>query len=74
MAVEPIMRDKRLSDINPYFEDGCVYEYFYHMKIDGTPILEMLYEMYRQNDMQNFMQKGFLFCQEHESEIRLQMK
>lgn len=74
MAVEPIMRDKRLSDINPYFEDGCVYEYFYHMKIDGTPILEMLYEMYRQNDMQTFMQKGFLFCQEHESEIRLQMK
>lgn len=74
MAVEPIMRDKRLSTINPYFEDGCVYEYFYHMDIGGKPVLEILYEIYRQNDIKGFMQKGFLFCQEHEAEIRRQMK
>lgn len=74
MAVEPIMRDERLSTINPYFEDGCVYEYFYHMDIGGKPVLEILYEMYRQNDIKEFMKKGFLFCQEHEAEIRRQMK
>ena len=74
MAVEPIMRDKRLSTINPYFEDGCVYEYLYHMDIGGKPVLEILYEIYRQNDIKEFMKKGFLFCQEHEAEIRRQMK
>ena len=47
MAVDPIMRDQRLSTINPYFEDGCVYEYFYNMKINGKAILDILYELYQ---------------------------
>ena len=40
MAVEPVMRDERLSSINPYFpreEGGCVYPYFYDMVLDGKP-------------------------------------
>lgn len=57
----------------PQIEDGCVYEYFYHMDIGGKPVLEILYEIYRQNDIKEFMKKGFLFCQEHEAEIRRQM-
>lgn len=35
--------------------------------------MEILYEMYRQNDIKEFMKKGFLFCQKHKAEIRHQM-
>lgn len=73
MAVDPIMHDERLSTINPYFEDGCVYEYFYKMKINGTAILSILYELYQKKEIKNFMKEGFLFCQKYETEIRRQM-
>lgn len=73
MAVDPIMHDERLSTINPYFEDGCVYEYFYKMKINGTAILSILYELYQRKEIKNFMKEGFLFCQKYETEIRRQM-
>lgn len=70
MVVEPIMRDERLSSINPYFHDGCVYDYFYTMKIDGNPILDTLYKMYQQMDIHTFMEESYRFCQEHEQIIR----
>lgn len=43
MVVEPIMRDERLKSINPYFDGGgCVYPYFYTLKLENRPILEIL--------------------------------
>ncbi|MDF2872237.1 MAG: hypothetical protein K0R05_3812 [Anaerocolumna sp.] len=41
MVVDTIMRhDKKLYSINPYFDEGCAYDYFYTMKIEKKPILE----------------------------------
>jgi len=73
MVVEPIMRDERLSSINPYFpreNGGCVYPYFYDMIVDGTPILETLHKMYRSQNMKEFMKSSYWYCLEHEAEIR----
>lgn len=73
MVVESIMRDERLSSINPYFSrenGGCVYRYFQDMVIDGTPILDTLDVMYRTLPMQSFMKIGYEYCLEHEKAIR----
>lgn len=73
MAVEPIMREERLKSINPYFDrknGGCVYPYFYTMKIDGQPILDTLYGMLEENTMVEFMRKSYAYCLAHEAEIR----
>lgn len=74
MVMEPIMRDRRLSSINPYYPEGCVYDYFFSMQIEGKPILETLYEMYKAYPIDEFMTQGYQFCQKHESDIRSQMK
>lgn len=71
MVVEPIMRDERLASINPYFADGgCVYPYFYTLKIGERPILDRLYEMYKTLPITTFMQESYLLCQQHVIEIR----
>lgn len=81
MTVEPIMRDKRLSSINPYFErdyeknqNGCVYDCFYNMKIEGKLVLDTLYEMYRQEKIEDYMERAYTWCQKYEQEIRSKMK
>lgn len=73
MVVESIMRDERLSSINPYFpreNGGCVYGYFQNMIIDGKPILDTLEEMYRNHPIRDFMQRGYDYCLQHEAGIR----
>lgn len=73
MVVEPIMRDERLASINPYFpieHGGCVYPYFYTMKIEGKPILDTLVEMYRRLTIVEFMKESYAYCVAHEKAIR----
>ena len=73
MVVESVMRDKRLSSINPYFpreQGGCVYPYFFDMVVDGKPILDTLDVMYRSRSIEDFMRNSYAYCQEHEAEIR----
>lgn len=73
MVVEPIMSDERLSSINPYFpkeHGGCVYPYFYTMKINGKPILDTLADMYRRMTITEFMKESYEYCVTHEKEIR----
>ena len=73
MAVEPIMRDGRLSSRNPYFpreNGGCVYGYFYDMLVGGAPILGTLNDLYRAGGMRALMEEGYRYCLLHESEIR----
>lgn len=74
MAVEPVMRDKRLCTINPYFpreNGGCVYPYFYDMVLDGKPVLDTLDGMYRRREnIEGFMKESYRYCQEYEAEIR----
>lgn len=73
MVVESIMRDERLSSINPYFpreNGGCVYGYFQDMTVDGSPILDTIEQMYRRRDIKAFMAQSYAYCLRHEPEIR----
>lgn len=73
MVVESIMRDERLSSINPYFpreNGGCVYGYFQNMVIENRPILETLDEIYRSNPMPEFMKYSYDYCLKNEAAIR----
>lgn len=73
MVVESIMSDPRLSSINPYFErdqGGCVYGYFFDMKVDGNYVLDVLDEMYRTQTITDFMKNSYAYCLLHEQEIR----
>lgn len=73
MVVESVMRDERLSSINPYFpreNGGCVYPYFFDMMVDGKPILDTLDAMYRSQNIEDFMLSSYAYCQEHEAVIR----
>lgn len=73
MVVESIMRDERLSSINPYFpreNGGCVYRYFQDMVIENRPILETLDEIYLAHSMPEFMKCGYDYCLKNEAAIR----
>jgi len=70
---ELVMRDKRLMVRNPYYNGQVIYEYFYEMKIDGKHLLDILYEMYTNMNIHEFMEKGFQLLQKHEKEIRESM-
>lgn len=74
MVVESIMRDPRLSGINPYFPreyGGCVYPCFQDMALEGHPALDTLDAMYRQRDgIRAFMAESYAWCLAHEADIR----
>lgn len=73
MVVESIMRDERLSSINPYFpreQGGCIYPYFFDMMADGAPIVDTLDAMYRSMDISSFMKACDAYCRSHEAQIR----
>lgn len=73
MIVESVMKDDRLSSINPYFpreHGGCIYPYFFDMKANGVFILDTLDEMYKNLEIGDFMQTSYSYCQKHEKEIR----
>ena len=73
MVVEPVMKDERLSSINPYFpreNGGCIYPYFFDMVVDGKPILDTLDTMYQSQSIEDFMRNSYAYCKEHEATIR----
>ncbi len=73
MVVESIMKDSRLSSINPYFpreQGGCIYTYFFDMKAGNALILDTLDKMYSSMPMGEFMKESYAYCQKHEEEIR----
>lgn len=73
MVVESIMRDERLSSINPYFpreNGGCVYPYFQDMTIGGRPVLDTIEELYQKNGITDFMEEAYRYCLENETAIR----
>ena len=73
MVVESIMKDARLSSINPYFpreNGGCIYPYFFDMIVEGKPILDTLDVLYKRKPIRDFMQSSYAYCQAHEAEIR----
>ena len=77
MVVESVMKEERLSSINPYFpreNGGCIYPCFFDMKVDNVLILDTLDTMYKSQSIENFMRNSFAYCKEHETEIREHMK
>lgn len=73
MVVESIMKDSRLSSINPYFpreNGGCIYPYFFDMEIDGKLILDTIDEMYKNQNIADFMKNSYAYCLQYEKEIR----
>lgn len=77
MVVESVMRDERLSSINPYFpreQGGCIYPYFFDMEVDGKLVLDTLDAMYKNHNIEDFMRMSYEYCQEHELEIREHIK
>lgn len=73
MVVEPVMKDERLSSINPYFpreNGGCIYPCFFDMKVDGKLILDTLDAMYKSQSIKDFMRNSYAYCKEHEAVIR----
>jgi len=73
MVVESIMKDQRLSSVNPYFPreaGGCIYPYFFDMNVEGKPVLDTLDLMYRKLDIKSFMRESYQYCLNHEEEIR----
>lgn len=71
MVVDCVMRDERLTALDPYQQNGgTAYPYFYSMKIGGEPVLDMLFEKYRILSTGDFMSWSYGFCQTHEIEIR----
>ena len=73
MVVESIMKDERISSINPYFpreNGGCIYPYFFDMVVDGKLILDTLDDMYKSQSMEEFMRCSYAYCQKHETAIR----
>ena len=77
MVVEPIMKDERLSSINPYFpreNGGCIYPYFFDMYAGGRLILDTLDDMYKSMKIEDFMNNSYEYSKEHEEEIRRHIK
>ena len=74
MVVRTIMHDKRLSSINPYYPNECIYEYFFDMKINDEPIVDVLDEMYKGKSITEFMDEAYNFCLLHEKGIRAYIK
>ena len=73
MVVESVMKDERLSSINPYFpreNGGCIYPYFFDMVVDGKPILDTLDALYQSQSIEDFMRNSYAYCKEHEATIR----
>ena len=73
MVVESVMKDERLSSINPYFpreHGGCIYPYFFDMAVDGKLILDTLDAMYKSQSIEDFMRNSYAYCKEHEAAIR----
>ena len=73
MVVESVMKDERLSSINPYFpreQGGCIYPYFFDMVVNGELILHTLDSMYKSQSIEDFMRNSYAYCQKFEMEIR----
>ena len=73
LVVEAVMSDERLCSLNPYYpreQGGCIYPYFFTMKIDGVSITDTIQEMYESMGILKFMQESYAYCQKHEKEIR----
>lgn len=77
MVVELILSDSRLCSINPYYpreNGGCIYSYFFTLKVEGKNILDIFSEMYQNTNIRDFMKKSYEYCLQNEDVIRLHIR
>lgn len=72
-VVEELLNTENLNKINPYHKGQIAYKCFYDMKIDKKPLYDYLNQLYRENNLEDFMDKTYNFFLENEDEIRRQM-
>ena len=74
MVVETLMKDPRLSSLNPYFPreggGGCIYSYFFNMKAGNDLVLEKIDAMHDSLRIGDFMKESYQYLLQHETEIR----
>lgn len=73
MVVETLMKDPRLSNLNPYFpreHGGCIYPYFFDMKAGNDLVLEKIDGMHDALRIGDFMKESYQYLLNHEKEIR----
>jgi len=62
-----------VTSSNPYYpreQGGCIYPYFFTMKINDVLITDTIQEMYKSMGILNFMKESYAYCQNYEKEIR----
>lgn len=69
MVVETLMKDPRLSSLNPYFP-GCIYSYFFNMKVGDDLVLNRIDAMHDSLRIVDFMKESYQYVLRHENEIR----
>lgn len=69
MVVETLMKDPRLSSLNPYFP-GCIYSYFFNMKVGDDLVLNRIDVMHDSLRIVDFMKESYQYVLRHENEIR----
>lgn len=74
MVVETLMKDPRLSSLNPYFPreggGGCIYSYFFNMKAGDDLVLEKIDAMHDSMGIEDFMKESYRYLLMNEKEIR----
>lgn len=68
IVVDAILRDDRIKDLNPY--ERTSYEYFYDIEIEGENMMDIIYDLYKSNDIISFMERGYAFVIKYEDDIR----
>lgn len=77
MAVHPILSHPRLRALDPYYKlesGGCVYPYFYTLRLEGRALLDVLGGFYRPGHSEEFMERAYAYVQEHEAAIRAHIR
>ena len=75
MVVDTFVKNTAIGDLYPEnYKKRSAYSYFYNMKINGESILAQLSNMYKNSqNVTDFMEQAYTFCQKNEKSIREQM-
>lgn len=72
-VIEQLLNNDDFNRVNPYSKSGCAYPYFYEMNINNRKLYDYLNEMFKENNLQRFMEMSYQFMIDNENEIRAQM-
>lgn len=76
MVVEPILSDPRLASLNPYYprdQGGCIYPYFFDLRLEGKNLLDTLHGLYHDLPMGEFMDASYDLLARNQAELLQQV-